>query len=149
MSQLAIEAYEAAINSAPRDHAHWNVIEAEWTKVKAKYPQLFKARDLGTLVGPGWWPILEEAMISIVVVLERYPDASCQVQQIKEKFGGLRFYVQLKRSTSSEDGFYADIQSCIRTAEAKAARTCEACGSPGTLGGSWLKTYCDKHKRKD
>lgn len=152
MYQAAIEAYEAAINARNNnDHAHWNVVEAEWNKVKAKYPLLFKERDLGTLVGPGWWPILEEAMTNITGLLELYPESSCQAQQIKEKFGGLRFYVQSKLGQApSNDAFHKAIRGYIETAEIKAAKTCEACGAPGKLGGKhWLKTACEKHTRKD
>lgn len=60
-----------------------------------------------------------------------------QVQQIKEKFGGLRIYL------SWEDDY---IYGIINMAEAMAARTCEVCGDHGELrGGSWFKTLCDEH----
>lgn len=146
MNQLAIKAYEAAIKATNlNDHAHWDVVDAEWCKIKAKYPLLFKKNDLGTLVGPGWWPALEEAMVGITGLLELNPGSSCQVQQIKEKFGGLRFYVQLK-CQANEDAFYAAARSYIEAAEVKASQTCEACGAPGKLRNkSWLKTYCDAH----
>lgn len=151
MNQVAIEAYEAAIKAGLNDHAHWDVVEAEWDKVKAKYPLLFKERDLGTLVGPGWWPILEDAMVGITGLLELCPGSSCKVQQIKEKFGGLRFYVALTAGQApSADAFYAAVRGYIETAEIRASQSCEACGAPAKLGGKhWLKTYCDKHTQKD
>ena len=67
------------------------------------------------------------------VELLEYP----QVQQIKEKFGGLRIYL------SNEDDY---IHGIIYMAERMAARTCEVCGAKGQMrGGSWLKTLCDEH----
>ena len=63
-----------------------------------------------------------------------------QVQQIKEKFGGLRIYLSI------EDEY---IHGIINMAEAMAVRTCEVCGAKGTMrGGSWLKTLCDEHHKE-
>ena len=57
--------------------------------------------------------------------------------QVKEKFGGLRFYVH-----SSTDIHY----SYILFAESMSYRTCETCGAPGkTYTAGWNKTLCDIH----
>lgn len=55
--------------------------------------------------------------------------------QVKEKFGGLRFYMT----------HYTDEMSAlIREAEQKAEQTCEVCGVVGeSRGGGWIKTLCD------
>lgn len=60
------------------------------------------------------------------------------VRQIKEKFGGLRFY------TNGGDQY---VSGLIGMAESWAAQTCERCGETGTrrLGG-WVRTLCDKHE---
>jgi hypothetical protein len=59
------------------------------------------------------------------------------VQQIKEKFGGLRFYY-----TGGDD----KISGMVEVAEEWASRVCEECGSPATKQTSgWIKTVCDKH----
>lgn len=59
-----------------------------------------------------------------------------EASQVKEKFGGMRFY------TSGTDDF---VEGLIHMAEQWAARTCEYCGMPGKLrGGGWLSTLCDK-----
>jgi hypothetical protein len=59
------------------------------------------------------------------------------VAQIKEKFGGLRFYY---------DGGDDVINGMVRMAEAWAGHTCEECGAPGTSrDGGWIKTLCDTH----
>jgi len=57
--------------------------------------------------------------------------------QVKEKFGGLRFYVD---RASEENYNYINFAECL------SHQTCEECGAPGqtyTLG--WHRTLCDKH----
>jgi hypothetical protein len=81
--------------------------------------------------GPGWWPII--ATLD-QVLRERYPDY--RVVQIKEKFGGLRFYA---------DGVDAAGYEIIGAAERSAAETCEECGQPGAprTHRYWYRTLCD------
>lgn len=58
-----------------------------------------------------------------------------QATQIKEKFGGLCFYV-----TSCANS----IHDLIEAAEEKSLVTCEHCGLPGTTRkGGWIRTLCD------
>lgn len=60
------------------------------------------------------------------------------VRQIKEKFGGLRFYY---------DGGDDQIYGMVRMAETWAAYSCEECGAPGDRrSGGWIKTLCDTHE---
>lgn len=60
------------------------------------------------------------------------------VDQVKEKFGGLRFYY-----SGGDDCVYG----MVRMAESWAARTCETCGERGSLRhGGWVRTLCDKHE---
>ena len=59
------------------------------------------------------------------------------VDQVKEKFGTLRFYY-----TGGDD--YID--GLVSMAESMSGVTCEECGNPGsTLGRGWLTTLCEKH----
>jgi len=61
--------------------------------------------------------------------------------QIKEKFGGLRFYVQAATDTHYH---------YISFAESMSYRTCEQCGAPGkTYTDGWHKTLCDIHAEMD
>jgi hypothetical protein len=56
--------------------------------------------------------------------------------QVKEKFGGLRFYTN---GTSDE------IHKLISEYESKSYATCEDCGKPGKSRGSgWIRTLCDE-----
>jgi hypothetical protein len=66
----------------------------------------------------------------------RVPVAS----QVKEKFGGLRFYVQ-----AATDKHY----NYISFAESMSYRTCEECGAPGkTYTDGWHTTLCDAHAKE-
>jgi len=60
------------------------------------------------------------------------------VDQVKEKFGGLRFYYH---------GGDNEVSGMVRMAESWAAVTCEKCGNPGHLRhGGWIRTLCDEHE---
>lgn len=60
------------------------------------------------------------------------------VQQIKEKFGGLRFYYQ---------GGDNEISGMVTMAEVWAGRTCETCSNKGEQrSGGWIRTLCDFHE---
>lgn len=57
--------------------------------------------------------------------------------QVKEKFGGLRFYVG---GATEKHYRYIDF------AEMLSHRTCEECGAPGiTYTMGWYQTLCEKH----
>ena len=65
---------------------------------------------------------------------------NCEVRngQVKEKFGGLRFYLD---SSATEK-----LHDAIRLAEDESYKTCELCGEPGEpRREGWIKTLCDKH----
>jgi len=67
------------------------------------------------------------------------PEACPQVvaDQIKEKFGTLRFYYH---------GGDDMVDGMVRMAESMSGVTCETCGNPGQMrNGGWVRTLCDKH----
>lgn len=122
-------------------------------------------------VGPGWRPILEvldavlesfhqHAVDNATVVKEEYRDKECQadatlrVVQVKEKFGGLRVYVESKGLGTRIWGL---VQGAIQMAEGLSLRTCEKCGAPGAQHGAetrptkrWrygrVLTLCEEHR---
>ena len=63
-----------------------------------------------------------------------------EIHQIKEKFGGLRFYVS---STAS-----LLLKKMIDIAEQQSYHVCERCGKEGKLrtDRSWIKTLCEECK---
>lgn len=65
-------------------------------------------------------------------VTEKIPQVVAE--QVKEKFGTLRFYYR---------GGDEYIHGLAAMAEAMSARTCEGCGAPGKANsGGWIKTMC-------
>lgn len=126
--------------------------EAKYDKfveeLHSKYPKMFANPYGGVCVGEGWWPIIKALCNQIHHHVkwkqeqkEKYgrgdgcPDVV--VAQIKEKFGGLRFYY---------DGGDDVVDGMVRMAESWAARSCEVCGHPGeSRQGGWIRTLCDKH----
>ena len=115
-------------------------------RMKEKYPKMFSQPYGGFCVGEGWWPILENLCSNIQSHIdwwnknhEKHPVVEqVVVAQIKEKFGGLRFYY---------DGGDDQIRGMVRMAESWADHSCEECGAPGTAGGKgWIKTLCPTHR---
>lgn len=159
-----LELQEAAIKEWAKGRGAWDLFEkvdAEWDKVRERHITLFTGRDIGDRVGPGWWAILEEAFTSIEALVKSKPGYQFHVRQIKEKFGGLRFYFQVTRQGEPADHYDEDspvdeardelvdsIMNVIGQAEDKASETCEWCGEPGHTGGDgWVKTLCDRHHK--
>jgi hypothetical protein len=119
----------------------------EFVKImETKYPKMFAQPYGGIAVDKGWWPILQALCANIQHHIDwwnknretRPVVEQVVVEQIKEKFGGLRFYY-----TGGDE----KIQGMVRMAEAWADRSCEECGAPGTAGGQgWIKTLCTVHR---
>jgi hypothetical protein len=122
-----------------------------------KYPLIFKNRhgDMketlmcwGFECGDGWYQVLDSLCANIQHHIdwqnknhEKHPVVEQVVAvQVKEKFGGLRFYY---------DGGDEKIQGMVRMAESWAANTCETCGAPGKMrNGGWVRTLCDTHEEE-
>ena len=76
---------------------------------------------------------IDEAKQKLIFETAKVPVAV----QVKEKFGGLRFYVH-----AATDTHY----NYISFAESMSYRTCEECGAPGkTYTDGWHTTLCDIH----
>jgi hypothetical protein len=91
--------------------------------------------------GDGWFDILWrlcEDLEPLVTEMERAGGRQFEVLQVKEKFGGLRFYVNCRRNEA--------IRQRIGIAADESFHTCEVCGEPGELREErWIKTLCDEH----
>ena len=80
---------------------------------------------------------IDEAKAKMDEEMEKVPVAV----QVKEKFGGLRFYVD--RATEEHYNY-------INFAENMSYRTCEVCGSPGKrYTDGWHQVLCDAHAKED
>ena len=105
-------------------------------KLLDKYPKLFSNQQFwGFECGDGWYDILDN-LCGAITQYTHDPD-EVYVDQIKEKFGRLRFYL------SREDDV---MHGMITLAEYMSGHICETCGERGkTRGGSWMVTLCDEH----
>lgn len=94
-------------------------------------------------VGKGWQPLLDEADRKIRELVDTYT-----VLQIKEKFGGLRFYVSLPEYT--DETAATQVWEIVQQAEEASLLVCEQCGEPAEtkqLSG-WLRTLCPQHREE-
>lgn len=81
--------------------------------------------------GNGWFPLIKELIVDLIEL-----GWDKQICQVKEKFGGLRFYINegsdeiYKRITSAEDDSY---------------KICEVTGDVGELRTDigWYRTLCE------
>ncbi len=108
-------------------------------RMHERFPKMFEGKYGGFACGPGWWSMLETLCGVIQSHIDHKKGACPQVtvEQIKEKFGTLRFYVQ-----GGDD--YTD--GAISLAESLSAGMCEECGAPGKrTSEGWIKTLCDFH----
>jgi hypothetical protein len=106
-----------------------------------KYPNLYAQRNWkmdrtcmcwGFECGDGWYDLIDELSSN----LERF---GVQAMQVKEKFGGLRFYI-----SGYNPKYSNEIDMAIGRAEKKSIRTCEKCGKPGSIRDwGWLQTLCN------
>jgi len=89
-------------------------------------------------VGEGWHEIirtLEEKLNAI--------DPEFELLQVKEKFGGLRYYAH-----TSQPDQGTNFHQLISLAEEATFHTCEQCGKPAETHSyrGWLKTFCEEHR---
>jgi hypothetical protein len=128
-------------------------------QMEERFPKMFAEPYGGFCCGEGWWPIIESLCANIQSRIDWNEKTRLQLQednpyehpipkavpqvtvaQIKEKFGGLRFYY---------DGGDDEISGMVSMAEAWAGHSCETCGAPGKRRqGGWIKTLCDKHEEE-
>ena len=102
----------------------------------------------GIETGDGWYDILDHLCRKLTVIQQEL-GVVIRADQVKEKFGTLRFYFTAE--TSHE--LWTDIiEDVVDKAEAQSATICEECGSWGRLGHKdriWLGTRCDKCAEKE
>lgn len=109
-------------------------------------------------VGEGWWEPIEHGVYLLDKV---YPGWT--LSQIKEKFGGLRFYAEAPAFRDQKPGdkqdeiwydqwrdrYYANFQAICDAIEGACHDLCEVCGDPGELvGDGFVHTLCEEHGRR-
>lgn len=127
-----------ALCSNIQHHIDWSVKNNQWD---LNYNQMIEEHNAGDSTkldkycGTSAWGIdrkeevLKKGLITVRPIIEQVV-----VEQVKEKFGTLRFY------TTGGDDY---IHGLISMAESMSGVTCESCGNPGERrGGGWVHTYC-------
>jgi hypothetical protein len=81
---------------------------------------------------PGWADV-------VLPLLDTLSEMGATIEQVKEKFGGLRVYATAPCEVSDK------VQDLIVQAEEKCAKRCQTCGRPGTLRNrsGYMATLCD------
>jgi hypothetical protein len=122
-------------------------------KLCKDYPKIFANRNgdmtetamcWGFECGDGWYPLINLLCSEIQWHIDKNAkEGTTQfvASQVKEKFGGLRFY---------GDGGDKTIHNFIWFAESMSTITCETCGAPGKRRGrGWIYTACDAHTKSE
>lgn len=101
-------------------------------KLLDDFPDMFEFCSLE--VSKGWEDLVYELTEKIHKM-----DPSVSVSQVKEKFGGLRYYT---------NGHADNVDELIDEYEDKSFETCDVCGEKGKLreDSYWLSTRCEEHK---
>ena len=122
-------------------------------KLFESYPKIFRQKGLDKTVtamcygigcGDGWYSLIDTMCGNIKNQMDNVnrnkpgdKHLICEATQVKEKFGGLRFYVQ------GSDDF---IDGIIDLAESMSYRICSQCGNastPNEKKRGWIYTMCD------
>jgi len=148
-SNKIVELYPEMFIFGVRGYEH-NIFEKAYNKVLAVVHKHFKfTRSINYIqqtnpyqysfaVGDGWYKLIYELVHDIRINDLKKGDWITKATQVKEKFGGLRFYV-----TGTSDKNWA----LIRNAEQKSYAVCEETGSEvevGTWNNGWVRTMCRK-----
>ena len=100
--------------------------------VKDAFGRPWPLLDMAACVGSGWRGLIER-------LYALCDTEEVSVFQVKEKYGGLRFYV----------GVASDrVLDAIEAAESESMTICETCGEPGkpVEDAGWWRTTCETHK---
>lgn len=158
-------------------------LDAELVK---DFPVLYRDRNApmqqtcmcwGFDVGDGWHNILRELSQGIADAVSKHvygagskaaalggEDRAFEcgfvviVDQVKEKFGTLRFYWHTEPNETPRDSvdedyakeIYGQVSGMVDLAAGLSGVTCESCGSPGTMNdGGWLSVRCEPCREKE
>lgn len=137
-------------------------------ELKEKYPKILKQlggkssetcmswEHGGIAIGDGWIPLLEKLFDYCQFQHDKNGYPQLVAEQIKEKFGMLRFYYSFEEC-DSESAKYGKqferteekLEGAIEFAESLTSDICEVCGDKGTRNtGRWIKVRCEKHSNE-
>lgn len=106
--------------------------------------QFYERRGAYPECQAGWYQLILDLDGKISSIEPGY-----RVDQVKEKFGGLRFYYD---QININDDDRERVDKLVDAAEEKSFTICEVCGvsdsTVTTSGHSWVKTLCAEHRNK-
>lgn len=119
-------------------------------KLFNKYPKIFMNRSLsitdscmgwGLDVPDSWYKLLDKLCSKIQKLVDSTEVDQVHADQVKEKFGTLRFYV---------DNYNPRIDFIIDEAERESSETCACCGSKDKVKASkgWIAYLCQYCRKK-
>lgn len=116
----------------------------QYTKrMEKQFPKMYSGKYGGFAIGRGWYPLIEQLSHTIQSHIDSMHKQGKEcpqvvVDQVKEKFGTLRFYY------TGGDEF---IHGAVWLAENMTSILCEQCGGLGERrDGGWIRTLCDVHE---
>ncbi len=87
-------------------------------------------------VGLGWSRLIDK-IFDKLEDMQAHGMTVPRIVQVKEKWGGLRVYV---------DPYIEDFEKFLVEVEKESFTICEVCGKDGQLrNGGWYRTLCDEH----
>ena len=125
----------------------YNIIDTLCGLLYSKYNQAkdryeFLKESLEENGGKTVWgkPVTQEEVDAAKAKMDEEAEKVPVASQVKEKFGGLRFYVW----AATEEHY-----NYITFAESMSYRTCEHCGAPGKrYTDGWHVVLCDEHAKE-
>lgn len=114
--------------------------QANTERLLREHPLLFRDGEFFDCLD-GWSELIRELSDSLELLCAKqkwWKKRPMLSSQVKEKLGGLRFYV---------DNIAPGAEVLIAAAERRSRDTCEACGNPGSVRSEEgrLSTRCDQH----
>ena len=118
--------------------------EIDWEPFRKEFPILFGVvLPMRLSAGEGWFFLVWDLCASLEAIARQqvsdgYPPM--RIVQVKEKFGGLRYYLQ---------GATEEARAMTRAASVQAETICEACGRSANYCRSrngWWKAFCLVHQ---
>jgi hypothetical protein len=92
-------------------------------------------------VGEGWWPLVDRLHADLTALVGEH-----DVTQIKQKYGGLRYYLTVPDDTAED--VRDEVSRLKEEAEEASYSICEACGAAATQ--EWIGetewTVCARHR---
>lgn len=100
----------------------------------------------------GWFDLIYSLCTEITGVYKKHGiPIDITVEQVKEKYGSLRFYYSVQKPnhetvfSDKEKEAHNDVRKLVNQWEKKSETVCEKCGNQGILRSdlSWIQTLCD------